>query len=171
MITSLQLSPGVHSAQRRSTVAWFEMSFFEHADIALGEVHCTLQACRLTLGEKLTSLPDAAEAYLDVTLDKTEQTGNWGVAHLSKEQLTYAALDAVVEWLVAERVFPALRDQAPAYEIQIGAVGAGGRPGNEPRRHSLDERDAAPLAAVAALWLPRNALDQPLAPRQANVRA
>jgi MFS transporter, PPP family, 3-phenylpropionic acid transporter len=27
------------------------------------------------------------------------------------------------------------------------------------------------LAAMAALWLPRNALDQPLAPRQANVRA
>ena len=32
--------------------ASFEMSFFEHADIALGEVHCTMQACRLTLGEK-----------------------------------------------------------------------------------------------------------------------
>jgi DNA polymerase-1 len=104
--------------------ASFEMSFFEHADIALGEVHCTMQACCLTLGEKLTSLADAAAAYLDVTLDKTEQTGNWGVAHLSKEQLTYAALDAVVEWRVAERVFPALRDQAPAYEIQIGAVAA-----------------------------------------------
>src|SRR4029077_20481541 len=27
------------------------------------------------------------------------------------------------------------------------------------------------LAAVAALWLPRNALDRPLAPRRANVRA
>ena len=27
------------------------------------------------------------------------------------------------------------------------------------------------LAAVAALWLPRNALDRPMAPRQANVRA
>ena len=27
------------------------------------------------------------------------------------------------------------------------------------------------LAAVAALWLPRNALDRPLSPRQANVRA
>jgi 3'-5' exonuclease len=87
-------------------------------------VHCTLQACRLTLGEKLTSLADAAAAYLDVTLDKTEQSGNWGVAHLSKEQLTYAALDAVVEWRVAARVFPAMRDQAPAYEIQIGAVAA-----------------------------------------------
>ena len=27
------------------------------------------------------------------------------------------------------------------------------------------------LAAVAALWLPRIALDRPMAPRQANVRA
>ena len=104
--------------------ASFEMSFLEHADIALGEVHCTLQACRLTLGEKLTTLADAAAAYLNVTLDKTQQTSNWGAEHLSREQLDYAALDAVVEWQVAEHVFPALRDQTPAYEIQIGAVPA-----------------------------------------------
>jgi DNA polymerase-1 len=104
--------------------AAFEMSFLEHANIALGEVHCTLQACRLTLGGKLTSLADAAAAYLDVSLDKTEQASDWGAPHLTRPQLAYAALDAIVEWRVASRVFPALRNQAPAYGIQIQAVAA-----------------------------------------------
>jgi DNA polymerase I len=104
--------------------AAFEMSFLERADIALGEVHCTLQACRLTLGEKAMSLADAAAAYLHVTLDKSQQASNWGAEHLSHEQLTYAALDAVVEWEVAQHVFVALRDQTPAYEIQVCAVPA-----------------------------------------------
>ena len=54
--------------------AGFEMSFLEHADIALGRVDCTLQAARLTLGEKQTSLADAALAYLNVELDKEQQT-------------------------------------------------------------------------------------------------
>ena len=43
---------------------------------------------------------------------------------VEKTAYFYAALDAIVEWQVAERVFPALRNQAPAYEIQIGAVAA-----------------------------------------------
>ena len=45
----------------------FEMAFLETAGIALGAVHCTLQACRLLLGEHATSLADGAEAFLDLT--------------------------------------------------------------------------------------------------------
>ena len=41
----------------------FEMSFLETAGVALGQVHCTLQACRLMLGEHATSLADGAAAY------------------------------------------------------------------------------------------------------------
>jgi DNA polymerase I len=104
--------------------AAFEMSFLEHADIALGVVQCTLQAARLTLGEKQTSLADVAAAYLNVSLDKTAQTSDWGALHLTREQIDYAALDAVVEWEVAGHVFAALRDQTPAYNIQIQAVAA-----------------------------------------------
>ena len=33
-----------------------EMSFFEHADIALGEVHCTMQACRFDVGREVDVL-------------------------------------------------------------------------------------------------------------------
>jgi DNA polymerase-1 len=102
--------------------AAFEMSFLEPAGVAFREVHCTLQAARLTLGERLTSLADAAAAYLNVTLDKSLQASDWGAEHLTRAQIDYAALDAVVEWHVAERVFSALRDQTPAYEIQMPAV-------------------------------------------------
>jgi DNA polymerase I len=104
--------------------AAFEMSFLEPAGVAFREVHCTLQATRLTLGERLTSLADAAAAYLNVTLDKSLQTSDWGAEHMTREQIDYAALDAVIEWEVAEHVFQALRDQAPAYEIQVRAVPA-----------------------------------------------
>jgi DNA polymerase I len=116
--------------------AGFEMSFLEHADIALGEVHCTLQACRLTLGEDQTSLADAARAYLNVTLDKKQQTSDWGAEHLGHAQITYAALDAIVEWEVASHVFPALRCQASAYEIQTAAAAAAMR--MESRGFKLD---------------------------------
>ena len=104
--------------------AGFEMSFIEHAGIGLGEVHCTMQAARLTLGEKQTSLADAALAYLNVALDKKQQVSNWGAEHLSREQVDYAALDAVVEWLLDGRVMQALRKQTSAYEIQMAAVPA-----------------------------------------------
>jgi DNA polymerase-1 len=104
--------------------AGFEMSFLEPAGVALGEVHCTLQAARLTLGERSTSLADVAAAYLNATLDKSQQASDWGALHLTREQLTYAALDAIVEWEVAQHVFVALRDQTPAYEIQVRAVPA-----------------------------------------------
>ena len=58
------------------------------------------------------SLADVAAAYLNVSLDKTAQTSDWAPAS-QREQIDYAALDAVVEWEVAGHVFAALRDQTP----------------------------------------------------------
>ena len=104
--------------------AGFEMSFLEHADIALGAVECTMQAARLTLGEKQTSLASVALAYLNVELGKEQQRSDWSAEHLSHAQITYAALDAVVEWLVAGRIFRALRKQTCACDIQLAAVAA-----------------------------------------------
>ena len=86
----------------------FEMAFLERAGVALGAVHCTAQACRLTLGENAMSLADASEAYLNLKLDKTEQTGDWNALHLTKQQIEYAAIDAVVAWRIAERILPRL---------------------------------------------------------------
>ena len=79
----------------------FEMAFIETAGVALGEVHCTLQACRLMLGENATSLEAGAAAYLDLKLDKAPQTSDWNAPHLTKQQIEYAAIDAVVAWRIA----------------------------------------------------------------------
>jgi hypothetical protein len=40
--------------------AAFELSFLERAGVEPAEIHCTLQACRITLGEHATSLAAAA---------------------------------------------------------------------------------------------------------------
>jgi DNA polymerase-1 len=104
--------------------AAFELSFLEKAGVEPGEIHCTLQACRLTLGERATSLAGAAKEYLDIELDKAPQRSDWDAAHLTGDQLTYAARDAVVTWRLSQKVLPALGDQALAYEIQMAAVPA-----------------------------------------------
>jgi DNA polymerase-1 len=100
------------------------MAFIEIAGIALGAVHCTLQACRLMLGEHATSLADGAEAFLDLKLDKAPQTSDWNAPHLTKRQIEYAAIDAVVAWRIAGKVLPYLHVQRAAYEIQMRAVPA-----------------------------------------------
>jgi DNA polymerase-1 len=104
--------------------AAFELAHLEHAGVALGEVHCTMQAVRLTLGEQAMCLADAAEAYLGVTLGKAEQTSEWGQARLTLPQLRYAADDVIACWGIARRLFPALGSQEPAYEVQIAATAA-----------------------------------------------
>ena len=76
------------------------------------------------LGEHATSLADGAEAYLDLKLDKTEQKGDWNAPHLTKQQIEYAAIDAVVAWRIAEKILPRLHVQRAAYEIQMRAVPA-----------------------------------------------
>ena len=104
--------------------AAFELSFLQRAGVEPEETHCTMQACRLTLGEGRSSLKDAAAAYLGLELDKAEQTSDWGAPCLSQAQVEYAARDAVVAWRVAQKVARALHEQAPAYEIQLAAVPA-----------------------------------------------
>ena len=63
--------------------AAFELAFLEHAGVALGEMHCTLQACRLTLGEHASGLDDAAAHYFGLKLDKALQTSDWNAPSLA----------------------------------------------------------------------------------------
>ena len=44
--------------------------------------------------------------------------------HLTKQQIEYAAIDAVVAWRIAEKILPRLHVQRAAYEIQMRAVPA-----------------------------------------------
>jgi DNA polymerase-1 len=103
--------------------AAFELAFLSHHGIEPAEMHCTLQAVRLTLGE-VVSLGDAAATYLGIELDKEKQTSNWAAEHLMLDQIEYAARDAVVCRRLADKVLPLLGRQTSAYEIQMMAVPA-----------------------------------------------
>ena len=104
--------------------AQFELKHLEHAGVELGEIHCTMQAARLLLGERRMSLADACADYLDVVLDKAEQAGDWSAPGLTRSQLEYAAADAVTVFRLALKILPALGVQRGAYEIQLSAVPA-----------------------------------------------
>jgi DNA polymerase I len=116
--------------------AAFELAFLEYAGVALGAIHCTAQACRLTLGEHASGLDDAAAHYFGLKLDKTLQVSDWKAPVLSQEQIEYAAIDAVMAWRLAEKILPRFDVQKSAYEIQIGAVPAAVR--MEARGFKLD---------------------------------
>jgi ribonuclease D len=99
----------------------FDLAFLEAVGAMPRETHCAMQAVRLTLGS-MKSLREAAREYLGIDLGKELQTSDWNAPHLSKDQIDYAAYDAVATWRLAQRVLPALNKQAPAYEIQMQAV-------------------------------------------------
>jgi DNA polymerase I-like protein with 3'-5' exonuclease and polymerase domains len=96
----------------------FDLGHLEAAGVGVGQVFDTMQAARLTLGERAMSLAAAAEAHLGITLDKAEQASDWSAPQLTPEQIKYAARDVVATFRLAERIFAALGPQAPAYEIQ-----------------------------------------------------
>ena len=125
--------------------AAFELAFLEHAGVAVGEIHCTLQATRLTLGEHAAGLDDAAVHHLGIKLDKTLQTSDWNAPALTREQIDYAAIDAVLAWRLAEKILPRFDLQKSAYEIQVGAVPAAMR--MEQRGFKLDVEAHARLTA------------------------
>ena len=125
--------------------AGFELAFLEAEDVQPGEVHDTLQAVRLTLGEHSTSLKDAAKAHLGIDLDKTEQAGDWNAERLTAAQIEYAARDVVTTYRLARAVIPYLGEQESAYSIQMAAVPAAMR--MERRGFKLDVEAHARLIA------------------------
>ena len=60
-----------------------------------GRIYDVMTACRLTHGVR-PSLEHAARLYFEMDLAKTLGASDWGAATLSREQLDYAALDAVL---------------------------------------------------------------------------
>jgi DNA polymerase I len=109
--------------------AAFDLARLEHHSIFPDAVHCTLQACRLLVGEGRADLRAGAFAFLDLDLDKAKQTSDWSAEMLTPAQIKYAARDAVVTWQIAEKVLPRFNVQRSAYEIQMQAVLAAMRMG------------------------------------------
>jgi ribonuclease D len=122
--TALELLSGLDVVIHNAA---FDLGFLEEAGVGLGEVHCTAQCARLTLGEWSMGLDDAVREHLGVELDKTQQTSDWSTPHLAREQIEYAASDVVMVWRLSRRIFGALGPQRPAYEIQVGVTPAASR--------------------------------------------
>ena len=72
-----------------------------HYGIRTSPVHDTMLAARRS-GEKGCTLKDLVGRHLGVSLDKTEQRGDWSIRPLRAEQLRYAALDVVFTLLLYE---------------------------------------------------------------------
>jgi DNA polymerase I len=97
----------------------FEFSFLSKLGIEPSRGDCTAQLARLLLGPLDGALETAAPALLGIgPTDKTEQTDDWSAENLSDAQIVYAAIDAVLPWRIAEKCFPRLGPQIPAYVIQ-----------------------------------------------------
>jgi DNA polymerase I-like protein with 3'-5' exonuclease and polymerase domains len=80
--------------------ATFELRFLAAAGIQLQQFEDTVQAAGLLLGVHRRGLDDAAAAYLDVALPKGLQRSDWSAPYLSPGQLAYAAIDAVIAFLL-----------------------------------------------------------------------
>lgn len=80
--------------------AMFEMKHLHHARVDLPHIDCTMLQHN-ALENNRPSLADLSISYLGCPLDKGNQTSDWGAAELSRAQLEYAALDA----LLAFRLF------------------------------------------------------------------
>ncbi len=74
----------------------------QHYRITTSPIHDTMLAARRS-GDKKCSLKAQAATHLGLTLDKTEQRGDWGRRPLSAEQLQYASLDAACTLLLYEQ--------------------------------------------------------------------
>ncbi|NOT63649.1 MAG: hypothetical protein HOP19_25840 [Acidobacteria bacterium] len=70
----------------------------------------TLRLARRTLNLPSYSLASVSQYLFDVTLDKTYQRSNWRLRPLSRAQLDYAAMDAII----ALRVYQTLTDRLRA---------------------------------------------------------
>jgi ribonuclease D len=76
--------------------ARFDDGVLRQAGFAVAGLIDTLRLARCTLPLRSFSLSSVAEHLLGLTLDKSFQQSDWRKRPLSREQLDYAALDAVV---------------------------------------------------------------------------
>jgi DNA polymerase I-like protein with 3'-5' exonuclease and polymerase domains len=128
----------------------FDLAFLDRLGIALGRVHDSQQAARLTVGASKCSLAAAAKHYLKVTLDKELQASDWGVPSLSEDQIRYAARDAIWLWRLCPPLFRDLKPQVSAYKIQAAVAPAIARMNNAGITLDLDAHAGAMQAFAEA---------------------
>lgn len=110
-LTDLIASPAVTKVFHHAT---FDLSFLQKLlGIRAVSVVCTKVAAKLLwpddrAAQRLTGL---TERYLNVVLDKSQQTSDWSAPHLSAAQVTYAATDVLHLPFLYERVSAELQAQ------------------------------------------------------------
>ena len=109
--------------------ALFEYRFLRRCGLVPRRLECSMLMDRVYAGLQpnghYPSLADSAQAMLHLTLDKTEQKGNWMEAErLCASQLAYAALDAVVAYQLGIRLPERVQatGQMAAYERMKAAL-------------------------------------------------
>lgn len=75
--------------------ALFESMFFQAVGIEL-KLGCTMLMHAVLTNQGRISFKQAAQEYLNIDLSKEQQTSDWNTPELSKQQLDYAMLDAVL---------------------------------------------------------------------------
>lgn len=125
MLRDLFLSAGeviFHNAK-------FDLQFLLDIGITVPHIFDTMLAAQLLRpcgGPAKASLSAVTEHYLGITLDKTEQTGNWNGTALTPSQLEYAALDAAILLKLHETMVPLLSENGLNWiaDIEFGCAPA-----------------------------------------------
>lgn len=104
--------------------ALFDVRFLIRSGFEPRQVHCTMLMHRCVSGQPLVALAAAAQQLLSVTLDKSEQTSDWTDPELSRQQLCYAADDAMAALRLAEVLLPLLQQAGVtrSYRWARGAI-------------------------------------------------
>ncbi len=103
--------------------AKFEIKHLIHAGINIQNIDCTMLQTN-ALDGSLPKLTVLAESLLNWDLNKTLQTSGWGAAVLTPEQISYAALDAVVALKVYHIQNPKLKheNKDQVYRLMLNAL-------------------------------------------------
>lgn len=78
--------------------AQFDAAHLLHASVDLKNLHCSMLAGRVFVGERGLKLRELSKAALGIVVEKDQQTSDWGADNLTDAQITYAALDAVLTY-------------------------------------------------------------------------
>lgn len=92
--------------------ALFELQHLKRSGMHPRNVDCTLLMAHTLSGKTIKlglSLKRLCEKALKIDLSKEQQVSDWSVESLSKEQIDYAAVDALVTFKLFEKIFPVLK--------------------------------------------------------------
>jgi DNA polymerase-1 len=106
--------------------AKFEYKHLLHAGLTPKKIHCTQLMARVVTGESQLSLAKCIKQVFGWEVDKHLQVSEWSAKELSREQIEYAALDAVLAFKLAEKYRLEIErsGQGRSYQLMIGALPA-----------------------------------------------